>query len=319
MSLLIPVLSAPTGAGKTALVAALADPRRQDQPAIEIVSADAFTVYRGLDIGTAKPTPEERRAAPHNLIDVADVTEAYDVARYVREAEAALRAVLARGHLPVVVGGTGFYLRALIRGLPLTPPSDPAVRADLETELQQRGLDALLAEIAARHPAEAARMERNPRRVVRALEVYRQTGRFPGEFGTTAPAFRYQVTAFTRPWPELELRLDTRIRAMLRAGWPEEAQWLATQVSPDTEPRPTAWQALGYTEALAVARGTLEPEVAAAAIQRASRQYARRQLTFLRTQLGAQIGTLSEAQAELGMTLSRNQESLNIPSSTPPT
>lgn len=313
---MIPVLSAPTGAGKSALAAALAAQRSPEQAPLEIVSADAFTVYRGLDIGTAKPTPAERRAAPHHLIDVADVTENYDVARFVRDAEAALRSVLARGCIPLVVGGTGFYLRALLRGLPLTPPSDPAARAGLEAELQRRGLGALLSEIAARNPAEAARMERNPRRVVRALEVFRQTGRFPGEFGTTAPAFRYQVLAFTRPWPELEARQQTRLQAMLRGGWPEEAAWLARQVAPDALPRPTAWQALGYPEALAVARGTLEVEAAFSAVQRASRQYARRQLTFLRTQLGAEIRSLPDAQAELGAALHRTQESLNAVSST---
>ncbi|MFC4425473.1 tRNA (adenosine(37)-N6)-dimethylallyltransferase MiaA [Deinococcus navajonensis] len=318
MNLLIPVLSAPTGAGKTALVAALAGQRTQGA-AIEIVSADAFTVYRGLDIGTAKPTRAERTAAPHHLIDVADVTEAYDVARFVRDAEEVLRGILARGGLPVVVGGTGFYLRALLRGLPLTPPADPAVRAEVEAELQREGLDALLARIAGHNPAEAARMERNPRRVVRALEVYRQTGRFPGEFGTTSPAFRYQVTAFSRPWPELEARLEARIRDMLWGGWPEEAAWLATQVSPETEPRPTAWQALGYAEALAVAQGTLEPEAAVAAIHRASRQYARRQQTFLRTQLGASIVSLPDAQAALQGVLQRTQESLNALPATPPT
>ncbi|GGK19953.1 tRNA dimethylallyltransferase [Deinococcus malanensis] len=294
MSPVIPILTAPTAAGKTALALAIAA-----RVPLEIVSADAFTVYRGLDIGTAKPAPDERNAVPHHLIDIAEVTEFYDVARFVRDAEAALHDILARGKQPLVVGGTGFYLRALMRGLPLTPPSDPGTRGAIEAELHSRGLDALLAEIAGAHPAEAARMERNPRRIVRALEVYRSTGRFPGEFGTSPPAFRYQVTAFTRPSAELEARMHQRIQVMLDQGWPQEARWLASRVEPATLPRPTAWQALGYTEALAVAEGSMTLSEAAAAVLGASRQYARRQLTFMRTQLGAIIQTVDGAQAEL--------------------
>lgn len=294
VSTVIPILTAPTAAGKTALALAIAA-----EAPVEIVAADAFTVYRGLDIGTAKPTPSERGAVPHHLIDVADVTENYDVARFVRDAEAALRDILARGCQPLVVGGTGFYLRAMMLGLPLTPPSDPDLRAAIEAELHHRGLDALLLEIAERHPAEAARMERNPRRVVRALEVYRSTGRFPGEFGTSPPAFRYRVTAFTRPGPELEGRMRDRVQSMLNRGWPQEAKWLASQVPPGTVPRPTAWQALGYPEALAVADGSMNLPDAAEAVVRASRQYARRQLTFARTQLGAVIQNVDEAHTAL--------------------
>ncbi|WP_019585821.1 tRNA (adenosine(37)-N6)-dimethylallyltransferase MiaA [Deinococcus apachensis] len=278
----IPILTAPTAAGKTALALDLAR-----QFPLEIVAADAFTVYRGLDIGTAKPTPAEREALPHHLLDVADVTEDYDVARYTREAEAAIADVLARGRLPLVVGGTGFYLSALVRGLPLTPPADPEARAEVEADLASRGLNAVLAEVEARNPAEAARLERNPRRVVRALEVYRRTGRFPGEFGYRPPAFAYRILAFTHPWPELEARIAARVDVMLEGGWPEEAAWLARQVPPDLEPRPTAWQALGYREALALRQGTLTREEATRRITLATRQYAKRQLTWARTQLGA--------------------------------
>jgi len=285
----VPILTAPTAAGKTALALALAA-----RFPLEVVAADAFTVYRGLDIGTAKPTPAERAAAPHHLLDVAEVTQDYDVARYVREAEAAIGEVWARGRLPLVVGGTGFYLSALLRGLPRTPPSDPGARAEVEAELAARGLDALLAEVEAANPAEAARMERNPRRVVRALEVYRRTGRFPGEFGYSLPAYRYRVFALTRPGPELEVRIAARVGDMLQGGWPEEAAWLARQVAPEREPRPTAWQALGYWEALAVHQGALSLEEAAARITLATRQYARRQQTWIRTQLGAEPGSVEE-------------------------
>lgn len=295
MTTRVPLLTAPTAAGKTALALELSG-----RFGLEIVAADAFTVYRGLDIGTAKPTPAERRAAPHHLLDVVEVTEPYDVARYVREAEAAISGVLARGRVPLVVGGTGFYLSGLLRGLPLTPPADPRVRAEVEADLAARGLDALLAEVERRNPAEAARLERNPRRVVRALEVHRRTGRFPGEFGHRAPAFAYRVFAFTRPWPELEARVAARVAGMLASGWPGEAAWLAAQVPPEQAPRPTVWQALGYHEALAVARDKLTAGAAAERIALATRQYAKRQLTWTRTQLGAQPASPQAAAEALG-------------------
>ncbi|OLV17432.1 tRNA dimethylallyltransferase [Deinococcus marmoris] len=286
----VPLLTAPTAAGKSALALELAR-----ESGLEIVSADAFTVYRGLDIGTAKPTPAEREAVPHHLLDVADVSENYDVARYVQEAEAAIAGVLERGRVPLVVGGTTFYLAALLRGLPLTPPADPGVRAAVEAELAQRGLDALLADIAATDPAEAARMERNPRRVVRATEVYRRTGQYPGSFGNRPPRFQYAVTAFTRPGPELEARMAARVGAMFAAGWAGEAAWLASQLDPETLPRPTVWQALGYREAWAVSTGQLGEAEATARVVLASRQYAKRQLTAMRSQLGAQVLTPQDA------------------------
>ncbi|MFB9992493.1 tRNA (adenosine(37)-N6)-dimethylallyltransferase MiaA [Deinococcus oregonensis] len=290
----LPILTAPTAAGKTALALQLATSGELNRT-VEIIAADAFTVYRGMDIGTAKPSATEREAVPHHLLDVADVHEEYDVARYVAEAEAAIHSVLERGNIPLVVGGTGFYLSALTRGLPLTPPSEPELRAEVEADLAARGLDALLTEMAAANPAEAVRMERNPRRVVRALEVYRRTGRFPGEFGRTAPAFSYRVTAFTRSAAELEERISKRVGAMLAQGWPEEAAWLESRLKPETMPRPTAWQALGYREALLVSQGKLTVQAAQQAIALATRQYAKRQLTWARTQLAAPPVTLAEA------------------------
>ncbi|WP_407570652.1 tRNA (adenosine(37)-N6)-dimethylallyltransferase MiaA [Deinococcus altitudinis] len=281
----VAVLTAPTAAGKTGMAIELA----LETGRVEIVSADAFLVYRGLDVGTAKPDLHERRGVPHHLLDVTDVTESYDVARYVQEAQAAIADILERGNTPLLVGGTGFYLSALMKGLPLTPKSEPEARAALELELAERGLDALLAEIERSNPQEARRMERNPRRVLRALEVKRQTGRWPGEFGSTTPGYRYRVTAFSPPLDLLERRISERTAAMFAAGWPEEAAWLAGQVSPDTSPRPTVWQTLGYEQALSVARGELSVQEAQAQVHLATRQYAKRQLTWIRKQLGADI------------------------------
>lgn len=300
----IALLTAPTASGKTALSLEVAALARQAGRTVEIVSADAFLVYRGLDIGTAKPTPQERADAPHHLIDVVDVQESYDVARYVRDAETALFGILERGNLPLVVGGTGFYLSGLLRGLPLTPPSDAHARGAIEAELQARGLDALLAEIDAHSPAEARRMERNPRRVVRALEVFRHSGRWPGEFGHTVPAFSYQVTAFALQGTEYPARIAARTAQMFAQGWLHEAAWLAQQVSPDTLPRPTVWQTLGYAQALAVARGTLDEGEARVQVEAATRQYVRRQLTWIRTQLKADLLPPEEARQTLTRWLS---------------
>lgn len=132
-------------------------------------------------------------------------------------------------------------------------------------------------------------MERNPRRVLRALEVKRQTGRWPGEFGSTTPAHRYRVAAFSPPLDLLERRISERARQMFAAGWPAEAAWLADRVSPGTSPRPTVWQTLGYEQALGVARGQLEQAQAEAEVSLATRQYAKRQLTWIRKQLGADL------------------------------
>ena len=290
----LPILTAPTAAGKSALALRLA----QDC-GLELISADAFTVYRGLDIGTAKPSAAERTQVPHHLMDVVDVTENYDVARWVADAEATAARLLAQGRRPLVVGGTGFYLRALTTGLPLAPAADPEMRAAVEAELAERGLDALLADIAAVRPDQLPRMERNPRRVVRALEVYRRSGHFPADFGWRGPRFAAQVFAFSPPLPELDARIAQRTQALLAAGWPQEAQWLAEQVPPDTSPLPTAWQALGYREALALAQGEVTLEQAAAAITGATRRYAKRQRTFIRTQLGAELLTAQAAEAAL--------------------
>lgn len=295
---LLPILTAPTAAGKTALALKLA----QVFP-LEIVAADAFTVYQGLDIGTAKPTAAEQIQVLHHLLDVTNVQDAFDVAQWLKQAERAIGDILSRHKIPLIVGGTGFYLRALMRGLPLTPPSDPAARAHIEAELKERGLDALLAEIAALNPSEAARMERNPRRVVRALEIQRRTGRLPVEFGTTQPAHTYRVFAFTQP--DLESRIKARVDAMLGAGWPQEAAWLAAQVPPESSA--TVWQALGYKSALALVRGQLTHAEAAAQISLQTRQYAKRQLTWARTQLGAEIQSALAVEAELKTFLSPAQ------------
>lgn len=273
-----PILFAPTASGKTKLSLQLAQ-----EFSLEIVCADAFTVYKDLDRGTAKPSLQERREVPHHLLDVADVTQQFDVHQFVKAAEQALSDIESRGKQALVVGGTGFYLSALMKGLPLTPPSDPNFRREIETELENVGLEALLDEINMARPEEVARMERNPRRVVRAIEIYRRTGQFPSEFGFSTPRFSYQLFGFSPPFAELEHMIAQRTEQLWQ-GWQEEALALEERVSPHEQPRPTAWQALGYREALAAAKGQLSPTEAKHAIALQTRQYAKRQLTWLRSQ-----------------------------------
>lgn len=292
----VPILTAPTAAGKTALALALGEAF-----ALEVVSADAFLVYRGLDVGTAKPTPGERARVPHHLVDVADPDEEYDVARFAREAEAAIADVLARGKVPLVTGGTGFYLSALVKGLPTTPRADPVVQRAVEADLAERGLDALLAEIAAADPAEVERLQRNPRRVVRAVEVLRRTGRVPSAFPLSAPRFAYRVVAFSRPPAELDARIAARVDAMLAGGLLDEARSLRPLLG--RERRPTALQAIGYREALAFLDGAAGLDETRAAIVAATRAYAKRQLTWIRTQLRANLLSPEEAEDELRASL----------------
>lgn len=288
----VPILVAPTASGKSALAAELAATH-----GLEILSADAFSVYKGLDIGTAKPGPAERLAAPHHLIDVVEVVENYNVLQWLEDAERLIAEMLRAGRCPLVVGGTGLYVHALAFGRPLTPPSDRAVRAALTAELEKRGLDALLAEIEAISPEEAARMERNPRRVLRALEVWRTTGKFPSQFGVQPPRFACKIVNL-QPDPQAHVEsVQKRTKAMLRAGWAEEAAWLREQVSPESGA--TVWQTLGYREALAVHDGLLSEADAASQIAAATLRYAKRQRLFFKNRLLAPPLSPEVARAQL--------------------
>jgi tRNA dimethylallyltransferase len=267
------VLVAPTASGKTA--AALAMARRVP---LEVVSADAMQVYRGLDIGTAKPTRSERLVVPHHMLDVVEPHVAFSVADYVRQAEAAIDDVVARGFVPLVVGGTGFYLRALAEGLPGTPPSDPALQAELAHELEERGLEALLAELERASPADAARAQRNPRRVLRALEVLRATGRPASAHPPQAPRYRF-VTAVVLPSQKvLAERIALRTQQMLGAGWLDEVRALL----PGMRRWKTAAQAIGYDLLRRHLEGAITLAEATARIEAATLHYAKRQRTWFR-------------------------------------
>jgi tRNA dimethylallyltransferase len=268
-----------TASGKSALALALA---RRD-PSFEIVSIDALQVYRGMDIGTAKPTPAERAEVPHHLIDLADPSEEWSVARFRAAAAEALAGIEARGHRALLVGGTGLYHRAVIDDLDL-PGTWPALRAELEAEAAvPGGLAALHARLAGLDPLAAGRMEpTNARRVVRALEVTLGGGRPFSSYGPGLDA--YPPTPFAQiglavPRVELDRRIAARFAAMLDAGLLDEVRALADRRPPASR---TARQALGYRELLAhvAGHGTLE-EAADEAVRR-TRRFARRQERWFR-------------------------------------
>lgn len=265
------LIGAPTASGKSAVALELAE-----RFGMEIVSADAMQVYRGLDVGTAKPSPADRARVPHHGIDLVDSDQPFSVADWVAVAVDAIEDAHARNVPCLVVGGTGFYLQALDRGLPTTPPADRRVQAEIEARLDRLGVEALETELAAASPEDARRAERNPRRLVRALEILQRTGRPPSAFPFRRPRLRIDRTWLVPSLAELEPRIRARTKAMLERGWVEEAAAL------DPVALATASQAIGYREAAAVAQGGLSLDEAFDAIVLATRQYARRQRTWFR-------------------------------------
>ncbi len=290
----IPILCGVTASGKTALSLELAQ-----SFALEIISADAMMVYTSLDIGTAKPSLLEREAVPHHLIDILPPNTDFSVAAWVRAAETAIGDILARGNIPLVVGGTGFYIRALSQGLPSTPMSDPIAMQRLEAELKAQGLDAMLSELGTVSPEDASRSQRNPRRVLRALEILRGTGKAPSQFAPIPPKFKFAKMALIPPTPLLETRIATRTKWMLETGLLEETQDLLPIFARDGR-RATSFQAIGYKQALDHLLGVTDEagntvqislEETERRINLATRQYAKRQGTWFKAEPNIQIFT----------------------------
>ncbi len=270
------VLLGPTAVGKTATAIAVAQ-RVQG----EIISADSLLFYRGMDIGTAKPTPAERAQVPHHLIDVSEPDDPWTLARFQAAVRALIPAIHARGRLPLVVGGTGQYVQAFVEGWQAPPqPPNPALRTALERWGRQIGPQALHRRLAHLDPAAAARIEpANLRRTVRALEVIFHTGRrFSAQRRRVPPPYRLLLLGLTRPRPELYARIDARIAAMLQAGLLDEVRRLLERFPPDLPP----FQAIGYREMIAHLRGEITLDEAVAHMKRRTRQLVRRQSNWFK-------------------------------------
>jgi tRNA dimethylallyltransferase len=270
------VIAGPTGAGKTAAAVALAA-----RIPIEVVSADSRQVYRLLDAATGKPTVAERAAVTHHLIDLIDPDERFQAARFRTEALAAIAKIRAAGRLPVVVGGTGLYIRALLRGLDPAPPCDPALRAELERVASRFGPAALHAELAAVAPEAARRLHPHDRvRIIRALEVLRGGGSLPSEqsaWRRAAPSIPSVYVGLTLPRERLAARLRARARAMARAGLYEEVESILARYGDVDLP---ALQGIGYRQFAQVVRGRMDEDAAVASMQRDTVRYAKRQWTW---------------------------------------
>jgi tRNA dimethylallyltransferase len=263
----------PTASGKSALAL-----RAAERSGGEIVSADSRQVYRGMDVGTAKPTVAERARVPHHCIDIVDPSEPYDAARYQRDGRAALADIASRGKTAYVVGGTGLYVRALLDGLVLdAAPTDPELRARLERRADAEGPAALHRELARIDPSGAARVDvRNARRVVRYLELAMLAGRVPQEREAPVAARRIGLDP-PRAW--LDQRIGARVRQMVDDGVLEETRRL---VDAGVDQRLPSMSGHGYVHWAAHLRGEVGLDAAIAATAKDVRAYSRRQMTWFR-------------------------------------
>ena len=272
-------LVGPTASGKTALAIELAK-----ELGGEVVSCDSMQIYRGMDIGTAKPTVEEMQGIPHHMIDICDPTESFSVSRYTQMATPIVDDILARGKTAIIAGGTGLYVDSLIRGNAFAPIPETGHRQQLEQQLAQEGLESLLEQLRAIDPEAADRSQGNPRRIIRALEVYRETGETitAHNLRTQAIPPRYQPLwlglDFTRR-EALYDRIDRRVEIMLEQGLLQEIRQLLDAGIPA---QCTAMQAIGYKEFVDALAGKSSLEAAIAQVQQSSRRYAKRQLTWFR-------------------------------------
>lgn len=278
MSARLLVIAGVTGAGKTRAAIELA--RRYDA---ELIGADSVQVYRGFDLGSAKPTAEELGEVRHHLLDVADPDEAIDAARYAALADAAIADVARRGRRAIVVGGTGLWIRALVRGLVPLPKPDPAMRASIEAEIEQAGAPAMHAQLAEIDPSAAGRIHPNDAlRIGRALEVFRQTGEPLGALQDAhakgAPRYPTHLCFLDRePREALHDALRERIDRMIGAGWLDEVRALMARW-----PGARALDSVGYRQIVEHVRGETDLDEAKRRAYQATRTYTRRQRTWFK-------------------------------------
>ncbi len=272
-------LTGATAVGKTAVGIALAQ-----RINAEIISLDSMTIYRGMDIGTAKPTPDQQAAVPHHLIDIVDPSVEFSVAQYVDAVSATVTEIRSRGKEPLFVGGTPLYLKSLLRGLFDGPPADWQMRHEIEQELEQVGQPALYDRLLQIDPVAASHIHpHDKRRLIRALEVHRATGQPIShqqlQFEEGRPADECRVFVLRRPREELHGRIEERVRAMIHGGLVDEVRQL-TSVG---ELGRTARQAVGYREALAYLAGEYDHDEMVARITYRTRRFAKRQGTWFRS------------------------------------
>lgn len=275
------VITGPTAAGKTALGVETALALNG-----EVVSADSMQIYRRMDIGTAKPTPEECRGVRHHMLDVAEPSENFSAAKYAALASACVEDIRRRGKLPIVVGGTGLYIDGLLRGTEYAAaPADPSVRAGLEAEYDRTGGEAFREMLREVDPERAERLAPgDKKRLVRAMEVYRLTGETITAHDERSKSAKPRYTALKlaldfRERETLYARIDRRAALMFEHGLVDEVRSLLDEGVPLDS---TAMQAIGYKETAAHIRGECSLAEAVETVQRKSRQYAKRQLTWLR-------------------------------------
>lgn len=280
-------LMGPTAAGKTE--AALAIARKFERTGVDLISVDSAMVFRGMDIGTAKPEPDILRRFPHALIDVRDPTEAFSVADFLAEADAIVARSLGAGRIPLLVGGTMLYFRAFKHGLAPMPPADPSVRSEINRRAAELGWPALHRELAEQDPAGAARIDpTNGRRIERALEVLALTGHSITDFwreATPAAAERLhcqliEIALTPKQRATLHQRIESRLDAMLEAGLISEVQ--ALRRIPGLTAAAQSMRAVGYRQVWQHLDGEFERKELPRRIAAATRQLARRQLTWLR-------------------------------------
>ena len=273
-------IAGPTASGKTALSILLA--KEMDG---EIVSCDSMQVYKDMDIGTAKPTPEEQEGIPHHMLSVAEPWEDFSVSRYCAMADPIVEDILRRGKSPIIVGGTGLYMDALIRGNAFAPCPSTGRREELEALAASQGIEAVIEKLQKVDPESAARLHpSDQKRIIRAMEVYLETGMTITEHNRKTQEIppKYHPIRFAltdRQRQTLYDRIDRRVDTMVEAGLIEEIQGLLARGIPE---KCTAMQAIGYKEFVAALHGACSLEEAAGQVKQSSRRYAKRQLTWFR-------------------------------------
>lgn len=273
-------IAGPTASGKTALSIQLAK-----ELGGEIVSCDSMQVYKDMDIGTAKPTLEEQEGIPHHMLSVAEPWEDFSVSRYCAMADPIVEDILRRGKSPIIVGGTGLYMDALIRGNAFAPCPSTGRREELEALAASQGIEAVIEKLQKVDPESAARLHpSDQKRIIRAMEVYLETGMTITEHNRKTQEIppKYQPIRFAltdRQRQTLYDRIDRRVDAMVEAGLMEEIQGLLSRGIPE---KCTAMQAIGYKEFVAALHGECSMDEAARQVKQSSRRYAKRQLTWFR-------------------------------------